>query len=46
MSLKLKTVKKDKDISVHPNIFIKYQSEGDNDALLQLIDVDRCEYET
>ena len=47
MSLKLKTVKKDnKDISVHPNIFIKYQSEGNNDASLQLIDLDRCEYET
>ena len=47
MELKLKMFKNcNKYISVHPDIFVKNQSEGDSNALLQLIVVDNCEYET
>ena len=47
IALKLNWLKKyNKDIPVHPDFFIKNQREGDSDALLQKIDVDRCEYET
>ena len=49
MALKLKMLKKySKDISVHPDTFIKTQSEGDSEALFQqidaidAIDIDRC----
>ena len=44
--VKAKNVKWNKDMSVHPDIFIENQSERDSDALHQNIEGDRCKYET